>query len=289
MKSESACEVLCLHRVSQEEGEPGPYKDMTISPSVLEDYINANPGRFGMKWPEILKGRGKRKRALLTFDDGYKETLYTVLPILERNAVPAIVFITVAFSEGSLEPFSVYAARIFQPLTKAAIGKHLLTMDNIEQRHNAIGKAYRLMDRGGARKRTRALVKLARENGVPVPETRSDVFLNWKELRKLSRHPLITIGAHSWTHPRLSRIPPWGLKRELYDARLYLESKLYRPVRILAYPHGAHNGIVRWAARTAGYRFAFTTENRNLTPGDSINAMRIPRIDFNYKIDSPPQ
>lgn len=69
-----------------------------------------------------------------------------------------------------------------------------------------------------------------------------------------------TCGAHSVTHPRLTRLDGQTCRRELVEARRTLEMELRCDVRYLAYPFGAHDARVRALARDVGYVAACSTD-----------------------------
>lgn len=271
-------EIIALHRVSDDPLEPGPYASMTVSPASLEAWLASTALGSVAPWQEIMEGAVAEGWSLVTLDDGYRDTLEVVLPILERYRASALVFATVGFIAGEREPFSAWVARMMRPYKYFQIDGWKYDLSQAAEFHQAWAHAYQGMDRGSIRRRTRRLQDLARENGCSVPEPRNDVYLNWDELRDIARHPLIEVGAHSWTHPRLSRVGPRSLWAELRYARVRLEQELNMPVTKLAYPHGANNIVVRRMARAAGYQFGFTTEPKTVQGGAPLNPLAIPRV-----------
>lgn len=68
------------------------------------------------------------------------------------------------------------------------------------------------------------------------------------------------VGAHTHTHPRLSRLDATQLAAELERPRALLEEWLGRPCRSLAYPYGDFSAATVAAARAAGYSAAATLD-----------------------------
>lgn len=68
------------------------------------------------------------------------------------------------------------------------------------------------------------------------------------------------VGAHSRTHPDLTRLSAAALAEELDGARAELQDLLGCPVTALAYPGGDVSPAVAAAAQRAGYRLGFTTQ-----------------------------
>ncbi len=61
------------------------------------------------------------------------------------------------------------------------------------------------------------------------------IFMNWKELNKLSKSSLITIGYHTLTHPRMDKINQSEIEKELDEPMKRLR-EIAHPV--FAYPYG---------------------------------------------------
>jgi peptidoglycan/xylan/chitin deacetylase (PgdA/CDA1 family) len=62
--------------------------------------------------------------------------------------------------------------------------------------------------------------------------------MDWESLRSISKHPLVAIGSHSVTHPRLSTLPDNQQYAELLQSRRVLEEQLDIEVPYFAYPFG---------------------------------------------------
>lgn len=63
------------------------------------------------------------------------------------------------------------------------------------------------------------------------------------ELRELSRNPLVTIGCHTWRHPRLNRFDPKLWREETVSAKKWIEDTIGREVRHFAFPYGQEADI----------------------------------------------
>jgi peptidoglycan/xylan/chitin deacetylase (PgdA/CDA1 family) len=89
----------------------------------------------------------------------------------------------------------------------------------------------------------------------------------------------IEIGAHTLTHPFLSRLDARAAGQELVDGQAALQDRLGAPVQTLAYPYGDLNDSVARAARSL-YRAACTVELN--TARQSGDRWRLPRLDMYY-------
>jgi peptidoglycan/xylan/chitin deacetylase (PgdA/CDA1 family)/SAM-dependent methyltransferase len=107
-----------------------------------------------------------------------------------------------------------------------------------------------------------------RAHGDPAP------LLGWDELRRLAREG-VEIGAHSASHPYLSRCSVREVVDEARRARGRLEAELGRPVKVMAYPYGDEDGLTRRAMAAAGFELAVTTRPGWARLGD--DPMGLPR------------
>ena len=68
------------------------------------------------------------------------------------------------------------------------------------------------------------------------------------------------IGAHTCTHPRLSRIPRAQAKEEIRASKKKLEDRFGQPIEHFAYPFGDYDEEVVEMVREAGFRTACTMD-----------------------------
>ncbi len=71
---------------------------------------------------------------------------------------------------------------------------------------------------------------------------------------------LVTVGAHSMTHPFLTRLSRPIARREVECARLVLAGICGRDVGLLAFPYGDYDAGLVELCRRAGYAHVFTSE-----------------------------
>ena len=77
-----------------------------------------------------------------------------------------------------------------------------------------------------------------------LPSINEHSMLCWKEIREMHRWG-IEFGAHTCTHPDLTRIPSHLVKKEVYGSKAIIEDALGAPVSCFAYPYGRYNHRVR--------------------------------------------
>ena len=78
-------------------------------------------------------------------------------------------------------------------------------------------------------------------------------YLDRRQLFELSRIPGVTIGAHGYRHVPLSSLTVVERRRQLTDARMWLEDIVQCEVRSMSYPFGDTPPGIQDVARDAGY------------------------------------
>ncbi|HXT62948.1 MAG TPA: polysaccharide deacetylase family protein [Pyrinomonadaceae bacterium] len=86
----------------------------------------------------------------------------------------------------------------------------------------------------------------------------SDGYLSESELREISRHPLITIGAHGLWHRNFNAISRDEARFELTESRRLLAETIEKPVDLMAWPYGECSPELESLARESGYRAAWS-------------------------------
>ena len=85
-----------------------------------------------------------------------------------------------------------------------------------------------------------------------------DGYLSEEDLRELSRHPLVTIGAHGLWHRHFTRLSTDEARRELRESRSRLKKITGRKIDLMAWPFGDCNAEVERLSEECGYRGAWS-------------------------------
>jgi peptidoglycan/xylan/chitin deacetylase (PgdA/CDA1 family) len=102
-------------------------------------------------------------------------------------------------------------------------------------------------------------------------------LLSWQELSALPK--LISIGAHTATHPDLSRLAAAECEREMSECNDEIEHRLNRRAPWLAYPYGTSSQLVRSLAARK-FELAVGTSLQFLSA--QSDRLDLPRIDTYY-------
>ncbi len=234
----------------------------------------------------LARGRNEPYSVVVTFDDGFASNLHVALPILERYQVPATFFIVSDLIEhgGSLWPDRL--ACIIGS-AESRTGEFRGTTLNL---CDAAGKgaAYRTLVKMckalPGDERNRFLTELVRH--LHVDETAFHAQPWWddyrimsgEEVSSLSRSPLVEIGAHTASHPVLSRTDADHARREIAGCKEVLE-RLTGRIRYFAYPYGGpddYTPLHRQMCLDSGYEAAFSAKMGAVIRG--TDRYEIPRM-----------
>ena len=85
-----------------------------------------------------------------------------------------------------------------------------------------------------------------------------EVVMPAEQIAKLSSS-LVTLGSHSCTHPRLSRLALSEARVEIEGSRTILQELTAHDIQLFALPYGDHNASTIEICRMAGYEIVFST------------------------------
>jgi peptidoglycan/xylan/chitin deacetylase (PgdA/CDA1 family) len=277
--------ILCYHRI----GIGGiPYyselaaKEFEKQMRFLSAHYRILP--LSQLLNEMADPSGKTQAVALTFDDGYRGLYNEALPILTKYKIPATVYLTAGAIESGVP---AWYDKIF--LTMLVYPKDFLDIQLDSPRRFALpSKQARLaaaveivskLRRVPNAERRARCVEL--ENQVALPaDGLADRMLNWTQVREMQRNG-IEFGAHTMTHPAMSRLEPQEAERELRESKQLIEERLQTPIRDFAYPFGQPwdcSPEVEELIARCGFRSAVTTSWGVNRTGANPFALRRPQI-----------
>jgi peptidoglycan/xylan/chitin deacetylase (PgdA/CDA1 family) len=219
-------------------------------------------------------GASRNNEVALTFDDGLRNNLTVVYPILREFNVPATFFVCPELVERKQWLWNHEMRCRLQTLTPAALDElrsRLLAPAGSAEKLVEWMKTLPLSQRRRAEEAIRQATAVFRP--TPAQYAAFDV-MSWPDL--LSLDPgLITIGSHTMTHPILTTLSAQEIETELTESRRLLEQRLQRSVQFFCYPNGSYDERVCESAKRT-YRAAVTTETGAVAKDPDLH--RLPRI-----------
>jgi peptidoglycan/xylan/chitin deacetylase (PgdA/CDA1 family) len=218
----------------------------------------------------------------VTVDDGYRDFYELAYPVFSRFEIPVTVYLVTDFLDGRCWLWfdrlrSALAQAAGLPSTPAEIevpgaGRLPLSFEPLKEALKRVPNAAR----------TAFLERLPAALGIQLPPEppASCAPMTWEWAREMAANG-IDFGAHTRTHPILSRVEdPAALREEIEGSRRRIEQALGRPVRHFCYPNGRPEDIsetVVECVRRAGFETAVVTDpGFNPPPVDPFRLQRIP-------------
>lgn len=103
-------------------------------------------------------------------------------------------------------------------------------------------------------------------------------YLSIQSLRELAELPGVTIGAHGYSHRKLTECTRSELDYELDASKKWIEDVIGKEVTTMAYPHGAVNPEIMRATADFGYTVAASSKFGIVTP--SSDRLSLERTDI---------
>jgi len=215
----------------------------------------------------------------LTVDDAYGDFGTVGYPIFLRHRIPVTLYVVSELASGRLW---LWWDAIRYVLNHAPEGRYALDTGAVSLSDAASRRAAwePLADLGLGQtpdERDRFLADLQRVFRVDLPYPPSPEFaaMSWDQLRALDPE-LVEVGAHSRTHPILSRCTPERATREIAGSKAEIEERLGREVRSFCYPNGTRSDVndhcIR-AVREAGYESAVMSCGPLIRRGADVHAL----------------
>lgn len=178
----------------------------------------------------------------ITFDDGYADNHNVALPILARHGLCAAFFVATGFLDGGRmfndtivecvrrTPRAILDLRDMQD---AALNLVCAVSDTTSKRH-AIGTIIGATKYLPQSQRDAAVAAIAAQSGALLP---SDLMMRSDQVFALHRAGM-QIGAHTVSHPILTRCTAGDVRREMAESQRTLKALTGAKVGLFAYPNG---------------------------------------------------
>jgi peptidoglycan/xylan/chitin deacetylase (PgdA/CDA1 family) len=282
--------VLCYHGVLAER-RPDRWS--------YENWVDAASFREQLRWlKEVLEvtdltglrrwqegqWRGPKGPALITFDDGYRNNLTQAAPILREESVPAVFFLATGYIGTSrllwLDEIRVQVLNWPEPSLRLPSGETRQFPSDLAGRRrlaNEVVEGVKQLNEEPCRDYCEYLC--SKTQGAELmddPEARG--FMSWDDARKL-RDMGFEVGAHTVSHPILSKITRERAASELRESKARIDRELNFSSKAFAYPNGSARDVnedVFAETRKAGFDWGFTTAPYWQKPG--VDRYQIGRV-----------
>ncbi len=201
-----------------------------------------------------------RIQLLLTFDDGFRNNAEVVAPILRRNRVPAIFFISSRHVTPGKYLFSAYLAMLLRHFKANGFKLRGEFMDmRLNYRQGTLSRVTRWLSQ--LKPYPTALYRVLDEemprleDFVSPDDMRNEcagMSEDQVQVRELARDPLFRVGAHTVDHPRLEECERTEAFCQITENKLWLERVSGQTCDTIAYPYGNYSRETIELCRLAG-------------------------------------
>lgn len=221
--------VFVLHEVSD---EPAPFirdNDLWASSRLFRTQMEFVAENFNVISAEAwLKAEVPTRAAMITFDDGYRGTFKTALPVLAEMKLPSIVFMNMSPVFGG----DFWSERVTYLCQNVETFQHFLVEQGIASR-----KAVR---QANIECRQELVDAYEREYGNAYLEELSryvGAYATQEDLEEADGNPLVALGSHLFTHYNVRTLSDSFLK-EQYERNELALSRFKRYIPVFAFPFG---------------------------------------------------
>jgi len=230
--------VLAYHNIVPEGEEPAGDRSLHLPVQEFRAQLDALVETHDVvPLDDVLRprpGRSSRPRVAITFDDAYRGAVTCGVAELQARDLPATVFVVPAF-----------------------VGGKTFWWDSLDAAPHGPGEALRehaLSELRGVDSDVRRWAAGAGIEPRPVPA--HACAASEQELAEALRHPGLTLGSHTWSHPNLARLGAAEVAAELEQSLRWLRERFERVGPWLSYPYGMTSPEVEAAAMRTGYAAA---------------------------------
>ena len=291
--------ILMYHRIAN--APIDPWK-LAVPPDVFDQQLEVlKDSRRVLSLLEFGRlhqsGQLPRNAIAITLDDGYACNALVAAPLLERHGLPATVFVTTGVISSNEEFWWDSLLRVVgescTDSLRISVGGEVVSVflgrqgTNFESAWNALIPAktarasayfelWRKLRVVGDKERRGVMSALYDQAGLSAAARADYRAMTAAEIRKIAASGLITIGAHSVTHPVLSGLSRNEQVEEIRGSFDACADVIGRPPRAFAYPYGEYSEETISVVNDAGYEIACAAHPFGVS--SHSRTFRMPRV-----------
>jgi peptidoglycan/xylan/chitin deacetylase (PgdA/CDA1 family)/predicted phosphodiesterase len=243
--------------------------------------------RHVLSLDEVLEGldRGESPTpgsVVITFDDGYRSTLETAMPILKHYGFPAVLYLSTGYITRAQSQFvdvlyGTFNLRTRNRLHLAELGHDPVWLDNPKAVQQCYYTLQAQLTAACRTERDRILGEVA---GQLRPERAGPrLTLTWDEVHRLRKqHDAFEVGVHTREHVDLRSSTPDVALLEVLGSIADVRQEQGGEPRHFSFPFGRTSHIARAVVRDSGLRSAVTAGHLGLV-STGVDHFALPRID----------
>lgn len=284
--------VLTYHRVGDAESDPWDPAIFSATADEFDQQVSYLKRKHSLVTLEealaFVDGtetdKSSRCRVLITFDDGYLDNYQIAFPILKSYGAQGVFFLCSNLVGSGHVPWWDHMAYLVKSGTKKKFSLRFPTALDIDIEKNGLIESLRSIFDLYKTPENLDLDRFIRElqeavGGQDLPQD-SRRYLTWEEAREMLDGGM-AIGAHTHTHPMLSKLNEDEQRRELAQSKAIIGEKLGIQVDSFAYPFGSRTAFTektQQIAEEVGFRGAFSYYGTMTNQRGSIKRYDLKRV-----------
>lgn len=289
--------ILTMHHVRPQRSEAfQPNRLLEITPTFFERllrHLKRQPVEvisLDEMHRRFVASEFKRRFVCITFDDGYKDIKRWAYPLLKQYQFPFALYIATSFADRLGELWWVALEAVIAQNTRVGVlidnKRQFFDCRTGSEKRTIYSEIYGYLRSLKSYNELRRVVRdLCACHGIDMAAYCRELCMDWQEITELAADPLVTIGAHTVTHPMLKKVPDEAtVRREMDMSRAVLEAALGRRPEHLAYPVGDPTSAGPrefHIASELGFKTAVTTRPGVLFAAHRDHLTALPRISVN--------
>jgi FkbM family methyltransferase len=269
--------ILMYHRVATDELDA---QLLCVSPENFEDHLRIlkqqyRPVPLHQLIEEARQGLFIPRTVSITFDDGYLDNFCNALPLFEKHAVHATVFITTGRikAQGGLwgdlvENVFLSARSLPEEFFSACLEQSWRT-EFSEERLKAHDDIRTLLRQASPELIMQLIDELYSWANIDLNDNLLRPLLSDFDILNLSKSPYIEIGAHAVSHAKLTKMSAEMQHAEIINSKNHIEKIIKRKVTLFAYPYGTPDSFNKTTVKylkDAGFTAAVAVTQTDLYP-----------------------
>ena len=288
--------IFMIHQVANRDKSGLPsVENLKISPKYLENsikkLIDLNYDFISISnLEDRLKKESKKRFAIFTLDDGYKDNYTNAYKILKKYNIPFTIYVTSSFPNKSATLWWYCIAKIIMKEDKIVTSKRTIISKTIKEKERAFRVLKEDILNFDYKNLEDNLIKYLSNYNIKkcLDKQKEELCISWQELEELSKDPLVTIGGHTINHPSLPKLSLKDAKEEILENKKELESRLNIEVNTFAYPFGSNADFTKREqdmVKDLGFNNALTTKSGNIFSIHKEYIYSLPRVALTEGID----
>jgi peptidoglycan/xylan/chitin deacetylase (PgdA/CDA1 family) len=287
--------IFTLHHVRPARGyDFEPNGHLSVTPQFLDAAI-VSGRQCGLhpvhleELPELFADSSDRRKFMcFTLDDGCRDNAQFAAPVFRKHGVPYTMFITPGFVERNRTMWWETA----EALTRAAAsfnfdfghGTETVPCSSHGEKFVAFERLAKFVESVDEDDAVAKIDQAAISAGVDPLGIVDHEIMTAAELGDLVKDPLARLGAHTITHPNLSRVSADRLRYEIEQSGARVATYGGRAPKSFCYPYGGRHAVGPRETKVAletGFALGVTTQPGVLNSERPEQLAELPRVSLN--------